>query len=169
MQGLNLGIDFKGGSILHVKMESAVTSAEIRSTMKDLEFDKVDVQKSGNQFYIRTEELSQEENTELLVSLQEKFGNVEFLSAESVGATIGNELTRNAILSILLATVLMLLYISVRFEWSFGVAAIVPIIHNVLIVLGAFSIFQWEVTSAFIAAILTVVGYSINGSGKTCV
>ncbi|MGR6836557.1 protein translocase subunit SecF [Syntrophomonas erecta] len=162
MQGLNLGIDFKGGSILHIRMESTVTSADMRTTLKGLELGKSEVQKSGNEFYIRTQELNQEETNNLMSVLREKFGQVEFLSAESVGATIGSELTRNAVLSLLIAAVLMLIYITVRFEWTFGVAAVVGIIHNVLIVLGLFSIFHWEVNSAFIAAMLTIIGYSIN-------
>lgn len=162
MQGLNLGIDFQGGSILHVKMEESVQSAEIRTVLQDLGIDKAEVQKSGDEFFIRTIELNQDESNNLQATLKDKFKNAEFMSAESVGATIGSELTRNALFALLIATLLMLVYITFRFEWTFGVAAVVPIIHNVLIVLGVFSIFQWEVTSSFIAAILTVIGYSIN-------
>jgi preprotein translocase subunit SecF len=95
-------------------------------------------------------------------ALRNEYQEVEFMSAESVGATIGGELTRNALLALGIALVLMLLYITFRFELSFGIAAVIGIIHNVLVVLGAFSIFQWEISSAFIAAILTVIGYSIN-------
>jgi len=162
LQGLNLGIDFAGGSILHVKIDAAVTAGEVRETLGKLNLEKIEVQKSEDEFYIRSEELSQEETKQLLSKLEETFESVEFLSAESVGATIGSELTRNAILALLIAGALMLLYITVRFEWTFGVAAVVAILHNVLIVLGAFSIFQWEVSTAFIAAMLTVIGYSIN-------
>jgi len=162
LQGLNLGIDFAGGSILHVKIDAAVTAGEVRETLGKLALEKIEVQKSEDEFYIRSEELSQEETKQLLTKLEENFESVEFLSAESVGATIGSELTRNAILALLIAGALMLLYITVRFEWTFGVAAVVAILHNVLIVLGAFSIFQWEVSTAFIAAMLTVIGYSIN-------
>jgi preprotein translocase subunit SecF len=83
-------------------------------------------------------------------------------SAESVGATIGSELVKNAFLAVFIALVLMLIYISFRFEWTFGLAAVLAIFHDVLIVCGIFSIFQWEVNSAFIAAILTIIGYSVN-------
>lgn len=162
MQGLNLGIDFTGGSILHLKMPAGVASPDVRATLNEFKLGKAEVQKSGNEFYIRTRELTQEETDELRDAFSDKFEEVEFLSAESVGAAIGGELTRNALLAIAIATVLMLLYITVRFEWSFAVAAVTAIIHNVLVVLGLFSIFQWEVSSAFIAAILTVIGYSIN-------
>lgn len=162
LQGLNLGIDFTGGSITHVKMPSEVTSADMRATLSELGFDRAEVQKSGDEFYLRTSELTQEQTDELMLALKDQYQEVEFMSAESVGATIGGELTRNALLAISIATVLMLLYITFRFEWTFGIAAIIAIIHNVLVVLGAFSLFQWEVNSAFIAAILTVIGYSIN-------
>lgn len=161
-QGLNLGIDFTGGSIMHVKMESSISASEVRTALSELELDTAEVQKSDNEFFIRTRELSQEESNKLMSTLKSKFDNVEFLSAESVGATIGSELTRNAILSLLVAAVLMLVYISLRFEWTFGVAAIIAILHNVLIVLGVFSLLQWEIKTAFIAAVLTVIGYSIN-------
>ncbi len=161
-QGLNQGIDFKGGSILHVKIDSAVTAAEIRTVLTEFELDRSEVQKSGSEFYIRTEVLSQDKTNEIMEALGSQFGEVTFLSSDTVGATIGKELTRNAFLALAIATVLMLLYITLRFEWTFGVAAVLAIIHNVLVVLGVFSIMQWEINSAFIAAILTVIGYSIN-------
>ncbi len=161
-QGLNTGIDFKGGSILHVKMNNSVSSAEVRSVLSDFDLDRSEVQKSGDEFYIRTEVLTQEQTNEIMGALETKFEQVTFLSSDTVGATIGKELTRNAFLALAIAAVLMLLYITVRFEWTFGVAAVLAILHNVLVVLGVFSIMQWEVNSAFIAAILTVIGYSIN-------
>jgi len=160
--GLNLGIDFKGGSILHVKIDSSVSSAQVREVLAEFKLEKAEVQKSGDEFYIRTEVLDQEQTNTIMDALNKKFTNVEFLSADSVGATIGSELTRNAILALAIAAVLMLLYITVRFEWTFGVAAVLAIIHNVIVVLGVFSVLQWEINSAFIAAVLTVIGYSIN-------
>ena len=162
LQGLNLGIDFTGGSITHVKMPSEVTSADMRATISELGLEKAEVQKSGDEFYLRTSQLTQEQTDELMQALRNEYQEVEFMSAESVGATIGGELTRNALLALGIALVLMLLYITFRFEFSFGIAAVIGLIHNVLVVLGAFSIFQWEISSAFIAAILTVIGYSIN-------
>lgn len=164
-QGLNLGIDFRGGSIINVRIESKaqeVTAADVRAALAAVDQEKAEVQKSGNDFFIRTNELSQEQTNELMAALKADFEEVEFLSAESVGATIGNELTRNALLSLLIAGILMLIYITYRFEFSFGVAAIIAILHNVLAVLGVFSLFQWEIGSPFIAATLTIVGYTIN-------
>lgn len=161
-QGLNMGIDFKGGSIIHVQMNESIASADVRDALSELKLEQAEVQKSGDEFYIRTQELSQEQTKKMLDVLESKFNKVEFLSAESVGPTIGKELTRNALLSMLIAGVLMLAYITFRFELSFGIAAIAAIIHNILIVLSFFSFFQWEVNSSFIAAILTIIGYSIN-------
>ncbi|HBQ27559.1 MAG TPA: protein translocase subunit SecF [Syntrophomonas sp.] len=162
MNGLNLGIDFTGGSIIQVQMDSSVQSAQVRSVLKEIGMERADVSKSKNQFLIRTTELDQEQTRELLDALESKFKNVEFLSAESVGASIGKELTNKAILAVIIAALAMLVYISLRFEWTFGVAAIVSEIHDILFVLGLFSLFQWEINTSFIAAILTVVGYSIN-------
>ncbi|MBC7076331.1 MAG: protein translocase subunit SecF [Syntrophomonadaceae bacterium] len=162
VQGLNLGIDFKGGSVVHVSMDASVTASDVRAVLNKLDLGEFNVQKSGDEFLIRTRELTQEQTKDLINTLEDNFKKVEFLSAESVGATIGSELTRNAVLSLLIAAVLMLIYISIRFEWSFGVAAVTAVIHNVLVVLGVFSLFRWQVNSAFIAAMLTVIGYSIN-------
>ncbi|HNX28594.1 MAG TPA: protein translocase subunit SecF [Syntrophomonadaceae bacterium] len=163
-QGLNLGIDYKGGSIINVRIEDKeqVSAADVRAALAEVDQDKAEVQKSGSDFFIRTNELTQEQTNELMAVLKAEFNSVEFLGAESVGATIGNELTRNALFSLLIAGVLMLIYITYRFEWAYGVAAVIAILHNVLVVLGVFSLFQWEISSSFIAAVLTIIGYTIN-------
>ena len=163
MQGFNWGIDFTGGSLLRYKIASSVTADQVRNTVNDLNIVKeANVQKSGGEFYIRTSELDQKQTAQMTSGLKAEFKNVTLESAESVGATIGSELTRNALIAIGIALVLMLIYITFRFEWGFGVAAVVALVHDVLIVVGLFSIFQWEINSAFIAAILTIIGYSIN-------
>lgn len=163
MQGFNWSIDFTGGSLLRYKMDSSITADQVRNAVNEFKLVKeVSVQKSGSEFYIRTNELDQEETAKMTSSLKGKFQNVSLESAESVGATIGSELTRNALIAIGIALVLMLIYITFRFEFAFGLAAVLALFHDVLIVLGLFSIFQWEVSSYFVAAILTIVGYSIN-------
>jgi preprotein translocase subunit SecF len=98
----------------------------------------------------------------MTAGLKEKFTNVTLESAESVGATIGSEIARNALIAIGIAIVLMLLYITFRFEFAFGLAAVLSLAQVVLVVVGLFSIFQWEVSSYFVAAILTIIGYSIK-------
>lgn len=161
-KGLNTGIDFKGGSIIQVKITGDASLGEVRSTLKEMKLEKAEVTRSGDEFFIRTNELDQKQTQEVLKDLKAKFKNVEFRSADTVGATIGKELTSKAIWAVLAAALAMLLYISFRFEWKFGVAAIAAELHDILLVLGIFSLFQWEIDSPFIAAMLTIVGYSIN-------
>ncbi|CFX94411.1 Protein-export membrane protein SecF, bacterial [Syntrophomonas zehnderi OL-4] len=163
IQGFNRGIDFTGGSALRYKIDAAVSAPEVRNTVNDLKVTKeVSVQKSGAEFFIRTNELNQKETAQVTEALKAQYKTAQLLSAESVGPTIGSELTKNAILAISIALGLMLIYISFRFEWTFGLAAVLALFHDILIVLSIFSIFQWEINGAFIAAILTIVGYSIN-------
>lgn len=163
VQGFNLGIDFKGGSMLRYKIEASIDAPAVTQTVSDLNLvQEISVQQSGNEFYVRTNVLSQEQTKQITDALTAKYQTVQLQSAESVGATIGSELVKNAFLAIFISLILMLIYITFRFEWTFGLAAVMALFHDVLIVCGIFSIFQWEVNSAFIAAILTIIGYSIN-------
>lgn len=161
-KGLNTGIDFKGGSIIQVKITGNASVGEVRDSLKQMKLEKAEVTRSGDEFFIRTNELNQEETKLLLADLKKEFKNVEYRSADTVGATIGKELTWKAIWSVLAAALAMLIYISFRFQWQFGVAAVIAELHDILLVLGIFSLFQWEINSPFIAAMLTIVGYSIN-------
>ncbi|NLN86604.1 MAG: protein translocase subunit SecF, partial [Syntrophomonadaceae bacterium] len=163
VQGFNLGIDFKGGTMLLYRMETPADTAAITQTVSDLQIvSEISVQPSGNEFYIRTNELNQVQTEQITAALSSKFGNITLSSAESVGATIGSELVRNAFLSVAIALVLMGIYITFRFEWNFGLAAVLSLAQVVLFVCGIFSIMQFEINGAFIAAILTIIGYSIN-------
>ena len=100
----------------------------------------------------------------VLTTLENELGTFEILRNEQVGPSIGSELRRNAVISLSIAIVMMILYITIRFEFKFAIAAITALIHDVLITVGLFSIFQIEVNSVFIAAILTILGYSINAT-----
>ncbi len=163
VKGFNPGIDFTGGSLLNYKIVGTANVSDVRTIVEGLKVSKeVSVQQSGSEFYIRTQELDQTATAKVTKALKDKYSNCTLQSAESVGATIGSEITRNAIYAVLIAMVLMLIYITFRFEWSFGVAATLALLHDVLIVLSIYSILQWEINSAFIAAILTIIGYSIN-------
>ena len=162
-RGLNKGIDFTGGSMLHITFEQSVQVKEVRDVLAEFGHKESTIQKSGQgEFFIRTHMLQQEESDNIIKAFNEKIGPVKIMRNEGVGPVIGKELTNKAILSVLVAAVLMLLYISFRFEFSFGVGDIAGTLHDVLLVMGIFSIFQLEVDSAFVAALLTVVGYSIN-------
>lgn len=163
LQGLNKGIDFTGGNIIEVRFEHPVAVEKIRAAMagQKLEASR-GIQKSGESDYlIRTRHLTRDENDKLLASL-EKLGKVTILRNESVGPVIGRELTFKAIIAMVIASVLMVIYITIRFEFKQGIAAIVALLHDVLVVTGIFSLFRIEVDSTFVAAILTILGYSIN-------
>jgi len=162
-RGLNKGIDFTGGSLLRVKFEQPVEVQQVRSVLDSLDLGESSIQRSGDrEFFIRTRMLTQEDRDKLVTQLEKRVGKVDVPSEESVGPTIGKELTMKAVLSILIASVLMLVYISFRFEFSFGVGAIVALLYDVVLVLGVFSLFRLQVDGAFVAAILTILGYSIN-------
>lgn len=163
VQGLNLGIDFTGGNIMEVRFDRAVETREVRQVVDSLELGGASIQKSGERdFLIRTRVLSQEESNNLFSALQEKLGKTTLLRTDFVGPVIGRELAYKALLALLIASALMVVYITIRFEFKQGIAAIVALLHDVLVVTGVFSIFQIEVDSAFVAAVLTIIGYSIN-------
>ena len=162
-RGLNKGIDFTGGSLLRIRFEQPVEIQQVRGVLDKLHLGESSIQKSGDrEFFIRTRMLTQEDSDQVVARLQKDIGKVKILSNESVGPAIGKELTMKAVLSILIASVLMLAYISFRFEFSFGVGAIAALLHDVLLVLGIFSLFRLQVDGAFVAAVLTILGYSIN-------
>lgn len=162
-QGLNLGIDFTGGSMLHWKAEKTFTVTDVRQALAKSNLDKeARIQKAGeNEVIIRTRSLSQDESQKVVADLKDALGG-QLLRNEKVGPVIGRELTTKALLAVIIACILMLIYITIRFEFKFGVGAIMALVHDVLVVLGLFSLFRWEVDSAFVAAVLTILGYSIN-------
>ncbi|MBU7007873.1 protein translocase subunit SecF [Phosphitispora fastidiosa] len=162
---LNLGIEFTGGNLINIEFKSDVTVAQLRDVLKEVGLEKSSIQMSGSRAaIIRTVVLDDKKQADLMSLLKEKIGpyDEEKLSISKIGPTIGKELTRNAILALLIAAALMVAYISYRFEFRFGISAIVALLHDVFITLGLFSIFWWEVDSTFVAAILTIIGYSIN-------
>lgn len=162
-RGLNLGIDFTGGSLLELKFNRAVATHEVRQVLADFGLEKSPIQKSGpDSFIIRTRALDENESKQVIDALGKRLGGVTVLRSDKVGPVIGKELTRKAILAVLIASILMLVYIAIRFEFKQGVAAVVALLHDALVVLGVFSLFQIEVDSSFVAAVLTILGYSIN-------
>jgi len=165
MQGLNLGIDFKGGSMLDIKFNKAVTQAAITDTMKSVGLEgPVQLSDGDTSALIRTEALEEEKRNELLAALETNVGEYDkdALGDDKVGPAMGQELTRNALWALLIAIGLMIGYITIRFQFVFAISAIIALLHDVLVVVGVFSLFQWEIDSTFVAAILTVFGYSIN-------
>lgn len=169
-RGFNLGIDFTGGTLLNLEFEEPVNINAVRSTLNEYVNSNAQIQMAGTQndsetaqnVIIRTRTLSQEENENLLSGLQQSLGNYKVLREEKVGATIGNELIMNAVYATVISWILIIAYISYRFEFKFGIAAVMALIHDVLVVLSIFSLTQKEIDSSFIAALLTIVGYSVT-------
>lgn len=168
-KGLNYGIDFSGGNLLQIKFEKPVTLSELNSVLDDaaktipqLSPNSRKVQISeGNTVIIRTQELSENQKDEVLQDLT-RIGTYEIDKVEKVGASIGKELKSSAIYSLLIGAVLIVIYITIRFEFVFSIGAIVALIHDLIIAIGVISLLNYEVDTPFIAAILTILGYSIN-------
>ena len=169
LQGFNLGIDFTGGTLLDLQFSRPVTVTEVRSALQEYQLENSTIQLavSGNieaspNVFIRTHELSDDERVAVLSGIEKSLGSFNTLRVEKVGAVIGSELTKNAIMALVLSWILMIAYITYRFEFKFAVSGILAIVHDLLIVLGIFSILQKEIDATFVAAILTICGYSIN-------
>lgn len=165
MQGLNLGIDFKGGTMLDVTFKKAVTQTAITDTMKSVGLDgPVQLSNGNTSALIRTEALEEAKRNELLTALQTRVGDYDktTLKEDKVGPAMGQELTRNAFMALTIAMGLMIAYISFRFQFVFAISAIIALLHDVLVVVGLFSLFKWQIDASFVAAILTIFGYSIN-------
>lgn len=165
--GFNLGIDFTGGTIMQFDVARQFTVDEMTEALKEFELDPTIVHagKTNTEVIIKTKkDLNNEARKEVLAVLQEKFNKEAktFLKTDQFGPSIGKEISNKALLSIGIAAVGMLIYISFRFYFRFGVAAILALVHDVLVVLSVYAVFRIPVNSPFIAAILTIVGYSIN-------
>jgi preprotein translocase subunit SecF len=162
-RGLNLGIDFTSGSILEVRFDKAVAVEQVRGVVGELGLDAGRIQQSGDrEFLIRTARISQEDSKKIMDAFNSRIGPAALLRNEYVDPIISTELFWKALGALAIASVVMVIYITIRFEFKQGIAAISALLHDTLVVVGVFSIFRIEVDSAFIAAILTVIGYSIN-------
>ncbi len=166
-RGLNVGIDFTGGTLIQIELENEVPVDEIRNITDS--FDKnasiVHAGENNTQIIIKTTvNLDNEERFEVFTQFKDKYGltDDDFVKQLKFGPTIGKETQKKAVISVLIASVCMLAYITLRFEFLFGVAAVIALLHDVLIGIAVYSIFKVPVNSSFIAAMLTIVGYSIN-------
>lgn len=162
LQGLNMGIDFTGGSLLDLKFGKPATIEQVRGVLDEFGLEGATIQQSDeDSFLIRTKELTEDESTSIIGEFRNKLGEVTVQRDERVGAVIGKELIYKAFQALALASVLIVIYVAWRFEYKQGIAAIIAVLHDVLVVLGVFSIFQLEVDSSFIAAVLTIIGFSL--------
>lgn len=167
-QGFNLGIDFTGGTLLDVKFARPVTVAEVREVLKDYQLENSTIQlateeqEASPDVFMRTKELNEDERRNVMADMQKKLGDFEVLRAERVGAVIGSELTLRAVEAVAIAAFFMVIYLTYRFEFKFAISGIIAILHDVIVVLGIFSLLHKEIDSTFVAAVLTIVGYSIT-------
>jgi len=163
-RGLNWSIDFKGGTIVSINMDKAFDKSEADIIVKKYANDATSVTLNNTVIEIKSAELTTEKVNTMFKELKEKYKLKDSgpVSQRTIEASLGTHTKNNAILSIIVANILILLYIGWRFEFKFGLSAIVALVHDVLITLSVYAIFQIPVDTAFIAAILTVLGYSMS-------
>ena len=167
-KNLNFGIDFKGGTLIEIKKDRDLTISSIRSQLSDLGLGDIQIQTFGSEDVV----LIRIENSSDLISnadmnsintiktnLESK---IEIQRTEIVGPKVSSELVEKGLIAIIAAVILMLFYIWVRFEWQFSIGAVIALIHDIIITIGIFSFFQIEFNLSIIAALLTIIGYSMN-------
>ena len=167
-KGLNYGIDFKGGTLIELRTDKSISASSIRETLKTMNLGDINVKKFGKEgdYLIKVEQKSVN-NSNLIPEIKKKLSdnlnsNVDFRRVENVGPKVSAELLESSIIAISLALAAMLFYIWIRFEWQFSVGSIVALFHDVVITLGIFSVLSLEINLSIIAAVLTIVGYSMN-------
>jgi preprotein translocase subunit SecF len=161
----NLGIDFTGGTSIILRFSDPVSGGEasLRNILNATGLEKHTIQTSGgSDIMIKTEEMTVQKRNELFNSIRQRVGAFDVLEVDIIGPSIGEELKQTSIVIILVVAIAILIYCSWRFELTFGMASIIALIHDALMILVMSAFFQIEMNTAFIAALLTVLGYSIN-------
>ena len=169
-RGFNFGIDFTGGTIIDLKFEQPVTVAQVRESLRPFGMDGSTIQLSGSDsevessqnVMIRTVDMEEAERKEVMAGIRSSVGDYQVMREEKVGAVIGSELILNAVEALVISWFLIILYVAYRFEWRFGVSAVLALVHDIIIVLAVFSFTQRQIDSSFVAAMLTTLDYSIN-------
>mgnify|MGYP001325350885 CR=1 FL=1 len=166
-KGLNYGIDFKGGTLIELRStDTKINVSSLRDNLNQMNLGDVSVKSFGNEtdFLIKFENNNNKNVIEeIKISLDKSFGNnFNFRRVENVGPKVSAELLRSGIIAISVALILMLIYIWIRFEWQFSLGAILALFHDVIVTLGLFSLLGLEINLSIIAAVLTIVGYSMN-------
>ena len=167
-KGLNYGIDFKGGTLIELRTEKTIKASSIRDTLSSMNLGDVNVKKFGKDGdYLIKVEQKESNNNKLIPEIKKKLtdnlnAEIDFRRVENVGPKVSAELLESSIIAISLALAAMLFYIWIRFEWQFSVGSIIALFHDVVITLGIFSLLSLEINLSIIAAVLTIVGYSMN-------
>jgi len=169
LKGLNFGVDFKGGTLIELRTDNSnITISEIRQSFLKMNLGDVTVKKFGKQNdYLVKIELKKFNNSNFIESINTQLSknlgaDINFRRVENVGPKVSDELLKAGMLAIALSLAAMLFYIWIRFEWQFSLAAIIALIHDVIITLGIFSFLSYEINLSIVAAVLTIVGYSMN-------
>ena len=165
-KGLNYGIDFKGGTLFEIQTNKNISTLNIRDILKNLQLGDVNVKNFGEKgnFLIKVEQTDNKQTIPLIKKnlLENLSDEVNFRRVEKVGPKVSSELLKSGIISICLALFAMLFYIWIRFEWQFSLGSIIALFHDVVITLGIFSLLSIEINLSIVAAVLTIVGYSMN-------
>ena len=167
-KGLNFGVDFKGGTLIELRTDkSSANITKIRDSFNQMNLGDVSVKNFGNEtdFVVKFEKQNSNDPQfieEIKTKLSNSIGKVDFRRVENVGPKVSAELLRSGVIAIALSLAAMLLYIWIRFEWQFSLGAILALFHDVIITLGVFSVFSLEINLSIVAAVLTIVGYSMN-------
>ena len=167
-KGLNYGIDFKGGTLIELRTETSIDTSLIRESLRTMNLGDVNVKKFGKKGdYLIKVEQKNSNNSSLIPEIKKTLSDylnteVDFRRVENVGPKVSSELLQSSVIAITLALAAMLFYIWVRFEWQFSVGSIIALFHDVTITLGIFSLLSLEINLSIIAAVLTIVGYSMN-------
>ena len=167
-KGLNYGIDFKGGTLIELRTETSIETSLIRESLRTMNLGDVNVKKFGKKGdYLIKVEQKNSNNSSLIPEIKKTLSDylnteVDFRRVENVGPKVSSELLQSSVIAITLALAAMLFYIWVRFEWQFSVGSIIALFHDVTITLGIFSLLSLEINLSIIAAVLTIVGYSMN-------
>jgi len=165
VRGLNFGMDFTGGTSVELEYAQPVDLTTVRSTLSESGYEQFSVQNFGSDTTVLVR-LAEAENDQLarevLSALEASGAELELVGSEFVGSQVGEELKEDSGLGLLIALGVVLIYVGMRFQFKFGIASVIPLAHDVLIVLGVFSLFQWTFDLTVLAALLAVIGYSLN-------
>lgn len=160
---MNFGIDFTGGTLINVRFTEPISVSQVRDVLAGYKLGEAVIQRSGERdIFIRTEPLEVGMRQEIITKLSEKYNGAELLEADTIGPTIGAELRTQAILALLFASLGIVIYVSFRFEMLYAMAALLALFHDAIITTGVMAILWRSIDVTFIAAILTILGYSIN-------
>ncbi|MBZ2170015.1 protein translocase subunit SecF [Marinobacter sp. F4216] len=165
VRGLNLGLDFTGGTSVEFEYTEAPALEDVRTTLTEAGYEQFVVQNFGSDttVLVRLAEADNDKvGLEVAEALKASGAELELISSEFIGSQVGEELREDGGLGMLLALAVVLIYVGMRFQFKFGIASVVPLAHDVIIVLGVFALFQWTFDLSVLAALLAVIGYSLN-------